>query len=380
MEKIVFKKILQDLFIFFILISFTLGLIIWVLQAVSYLDFVTEDGHSFTVYMKYTLLTFPKIVNKIFTLTLFFSFCYVILRYEHSNELIIFWNIGINKLKFINIFIKFSFVLTVLHLILGVFIVPSLQDSARSNIRESDIGLFESLLKPKKFIDALDNLTIYYDSKNNKGELINFFIRDNNIENGYKITFAKKAIFDFRNQKKILVLEDGSTLNNIDGSITQFEFSKSDFIIDKLNSKTTGQTKTQENSTLELLNCIIILNKIIEEETNEMKTYGFNNCRIRNMKNIYQELYSRIILPFYNILVTMISLLLILNSKNDQTFKKHKHNIFIFGFVIIVFMESSMKLISRNIFENYIIFSLPFIFSLFLYFYFLKKLAVNKKI
>jgi lipopolysaccharide export system permease protein len=378
MEKIVFKKILQDLFIFFILISFTLGLIIWILQAVNYLDFVTEDGHGFSVYMKYTLLTFPKIVNKIFTLTLFFSFCYVILKYEHSNELIIFWNIGINKLKFINTFIKFSFLLTILHLILSVLIVPNLQDSARSHIRKSDIGLFESLLKPKKFIDALDNLTIYYDSKNDKGELINFFIRDNNIENGYKITFAKKAIFDFRDQKKILVLEDGSTITNIDGSITQFEFSKSDFIIDKSNSKTTSQTKTQENSTRELLKCIIILNKIIKEETNEMKTYEFNNCRIRNMKNIYQELYSRIILPFYNILLTMVSLLLILKSKNDRTFNTHKLNIFIFGFVLIVFMESSMKLMSRNIFENYIIFSFPFIFSLFLYFYFLKKLAIYK--
>ena len=378
MKKLIFKKFIKDTLKFLIIVCLSISLIVWVIQAVGFLDFVTEDGHGFSVYMKYTLLTFPKIVNKIFTLTLFFSFCYVILKYEHSNELIIFWNIGINKLKFINTFIKFSFLLTILHLILSVLIVPNLQDSARSHIRKSDIGLFESLLKPKKFIDALDNLTIYYDSKNDKGELINFFIRDNNIENGYKITFAKKAIFDFRDQKKILVLEDGSTITNIDGSITQFEFSKSDFIIDKSNSKTTSQTKTQENSTRELLKCIIILNKIIKEETNEMKTYEFNNCRIRNMKNIYQELYSRIILPFYNILLTMVSLLLILKSKNDRTFNTHKLNIFIFGFVLIVFMESSMKLMSRNIFENYIIFSFPFIFSLFLYFYFLKKLAIYK--
>lgn len=380
MEKIVFKKILLDSFIFFIIVSLTISLIIWVLQAVNYLDFVTEDGHGFLIYIKYTLLTFPKIVSKIFTITLFFSFCYIILRYEYNNELIIFWNIGINKLNFVNIFIKFTFLLTLLHLLLSILIVPAFQDSARSHIRKSDIDLFETLLKPKKFVDAVNNLTIYYDKKNDKGELINFFVRNNNIKEGYKITIAKRAIFETRNKKKILVLLDGVTLNNINGKISQFEFSKSDFIIDRSNSKTTGQTKTQENSTIELLNCAIALNKVIKKEKNEMKTYGFNNCRIKNLKIIYQELYSRIILPFYNVLLAMLSLLLIFKSKNDLTFSRYKYNIFIGGFIFIVFIESSTKFLGKNIFENYIIFSLPFVLFLLVYIYFIKKLIVKNKI
>ena len=380
MEKIVFKKILLDSFIFFIIVSLTISLIIWVLQAVNYLDFVTEDGHGFLIYIKYTLLTFPKIVSKIFTITLFFSFCYIILRYEYNNELIIFWNIGINKLKFVNIFIKFTFLLTLLHLLLSILIVPTFQDSARSHIRKSDIDLFETLLKPKKFVDAVNNLTIYYDKKNDEGELINFFVRNNNIKEGYKITIAKRAIFETRNKKKILVLLDGVTLNNINGKISQFEFSKSDFIIDRSNSKTTGQTKTQENSTIELLNCAKALNKVIKKEKNEMRTYGFNNCRIKNLKIIYQELYSRIILPFYNVLLAMVSLLLILKSKNDLTFSRYKYNIFIGGFIFIIFTESSTKFLGKNIFENNIIFSLPFVLFLLVYIYFIKKLTVKNKI
>jgi|TARA_B110000027_G_scaffold92934_1_gene98183 lipopolysaccharide export system permease protein len=380
MEKIVFKKILLDSFIFFIIVSLTISLIIWVLQAVNYLDFVTEDGHGFLIYIKYTLLTFPKIVSKIFTITLFFSLCYIILRYEYNNELIIFWNIGINKLKFVNIFIKFTFLLTLLHLLLSILIVPTFQDSARSHIRKSDIDLFETLLKPKKFVDAVNNLTIYYDKKNDEGELINFFVRNNNIKEGYKITIAKRAIFETRNKKKILVLLDGVTLNNINGKISQFEFSKSDFIIDRSNSKTTGQTKTQENSTIELLNCAIALNKVIKKEKNEMRTYGFNNCRIKNLKIIYQELYSRIILPFYNVLLAMVSLLLILKSKNDLTFSRYKYNIFIGGFIFIIFTESSTKFLGKNIFENNIIFSLPFVLFLLVYIYFIKKLTVKNKI
>ena len=90
MEKIVFKKILQDLFVFFLLATLTISLIVWILQAVNYLDFVTEDGHGFLVYIKYTLLSFPKIASKLFTLTLFFSLCHTLLKYDYNNELIIF--------------------------------------------------------------------------------------------------------------------------------------------------------------------------------------------------------------------------------------------------------------------------------------------------
>jgi lipopolysaccharide export system permease protein len=377
MEKIVFKKILQDLFVFFLLATLTISLIVWILQAVNYLDFVTEDGHGFLVYIKYTLLSFPKIASKLFTLTLFFSLCHTLLKYDYNNELIIFWNSGINKLHFINIFIKFTFLLTVFHLMLSAFVVPSFQDTARSHIRKSDMDLFEGILKPKKFIDAVNNMTIYYDKKNDNGELINFFIRDNNIENGYKVTFAKKALFDKKNQEKVIILLDGTTLNYLNKEISQFEFSKSDFIINKSDSKTTGQTKTQENSTLELLSCIVTLNKIIEKEKNEMETYGFNNCRIRNMESIYQELYSRIILPFYNLLIVIVSLLLILKSKSDLSFNRYKYSIFIGGFLLMVFIETSTKFLSKNIFENYIIFSLPFVFFLFAYSYFLKKLKIK---
>ena len=42
----------------------SLTLIVWVIQAVNYLDFVSEDGHSFKVYFMYSLLSLPKIFNK----------------------------------------------------------------------------------------------------------------------------------------------------------------------------------------------------------------------------------------------------------------------------------------------------------------------------
>ena len=97
MKKIVYKKLSKDCVNFFLLVIFTISIIIWVLQAVNYLDFVIEDGHGFLVYFKYTLLSFPKIISRIFPFAIFLAFSYIFLKYENKNELVIFWNFGIKK-------------------------------------------------------------------------------------------------------------------------------------------------------------------------------------------------------------------------------------------------------------------------------------------
>ena len=116
MKKLIFRKFLTDFFLAFLLLTLSLSVIVWVIQAVNYLDFVSEDGHGFKVYFLYTLLNFPKIFSKLFLVSLFISLFYVIIRYEDKNELSIYWSIGISKLQFINKIILFSIILVLLQL------------------------------------------------------------------------------------------------------------------------------------------------------------------------------------------------------------------------------------------------------------------------
>ena len=80
MKKIIYRKIATDCTKFFLLTIFTVSIIIWVLQAVNYLDIVIEDGHGFFVYFNYTLLSFPKIASKIFPFAIFLAFSYIFLN------------------------------------------------------------------------------------------------------------------------------------------------------------------------------------------------------------------------------------------------------------------------------------------------------------
>ena len=377
MKKIIFRKISYDCFKFFLLSILSIATIIWVLQAVNFLDFVVEDGHGFLVYLNYTFLNFPKTLSRIYPFAVFFSFTYILLKYENNNELVIFWNFGVHKKRFINFFINFSVIFSIVNLILNAFIVPSSQDKARSFLRTSNLNFFESILKPKKFIDVVNDLTIFFDEKTVSGELKNIFLKDNSKNDGFQITFSKTGKFEMRGNKKILVLYNGKTIKSQNKKTSEFEFSKTDFNMDKYNSKTNVVQKTQENSSIQLVKCLLILKKI-KKDFGQRTNFKVDNCLVGNLDNIFAELYKRLVMPFYNILLVMISLLLITKSKDQHGFKLFKFKIFILGFLSIIFSEISLKFINTNIVNNIFISLLPILLSSILYIYFMKKLRFNQ--
>ena len=138
MKKLLFQKFLKDTLKFFVIMCFSISLIVWVIQAVGYLDIVIEDGHSFYIYFSYVVLNFPKIIHRILPFVFFISLFYQISQYEIKNELLVFWTNGINKIQFIYVIIFYSIFITLFQILLGSFISPIGQNEARSFIRKSN--------------------------------------------------------------------------------------------------------------------------------------------------------------------------------------------------------------------------------------------------
>ena len=371
MKKIIFRKLLLDCLTFFFLYLFGIATIIWIFQAVNFLDIMIEDGRNYNIYLNYTLLNYPKIVSRILPFALFFSFSYTFIKYETNNELIIFWNHGISKMNIINFFFKVSILIMFTQIFLLSIIVPKSQEIARSQLRSSDVDYFEGLIKPKKFNDTIRGLTIFAEDKNEKGELKNIYIKKNNYEKGFQITFAKKGIFETKGNKRILVLYDGQTLNNNNNNVTNFNFSKSDFGLSNMDSHLVKHPKMQEQKTITLVNC---LQSIIN-----LRKINIINCNNNNPREIYKELFQRLINPFYLPALTLISLLLILTSKENLNYFKNKYIIFFIGFGIIILSESSLGYITNNFITNIYILIFPIFFILIIYLFFIYKLNIFSK-
>jgi lipopolysaccharide export system permease protein len=180
-----------------------------------------------------------------------------------------------------------------------------------------------------------------------------------------------------RGDKKILVLYDGKTINSVNRKTSEFNFSKTDFNISNFSTHTITHQKTQETSTKELVLCLLIINNLKKDFDGKIKR-DLNNCTLINIVNIYKEIYSRLIKPIYIMFLVSVSLLLILKSKSDHTFKAQKFRIYFLGFISIIFLESSSKFISTDLIQNLFLSMLPFILILIIYFYFLITLKIKK--
>ena len=343
MKKTLIIKFIKDTFKLFVMISLTLGLIVWVIQAVNFLDFVTEDGHGFKVYFLYTFFNFPKIIHRILPFVFFISLFYQIIKYEKNNELLILWTNGIKKFQFINIVILYSLVILVFQILLGSYISPKAQNESRSYIRSSNVDFFPSLIKEGKFIDTLAGVTIFIDSKDELGNYKNIFLKDTSINNGledsYQVIYAKSGYLTNENSEKIFVFNKGEIINKENNKITNFTFDKINYNLEKYQSKSSGYQKLQEVPIKDLYNCLYLNSK---NEINKFKA-EYLQCKQETMNDIQQEFLKRTYKPIYLPLIGLMCGLIIMRSKENNNYNKFNFFLFLLIFFILIISEISLR-------------------------------------
>ncbi len=368
MKKILFRKLLIDYTRFFILALISTSLVIWVFQSVNYLDIMIEDGRDYLVYINFSFLNFPKIVSKIYPFVLFFSLFYITIKYELNNELIIFWNFGVHKMELINFILKISFILLLIQIFLTSIVVPKSQDLARSFLRSSTVNFFDNFIKPRKFIDTIKGVTIYTDFKDKNGNLKNLYLKKEIEKNEFQVTYAKRGEFKQMGGIPVLVLYDGSTITSRNNEVTNFSFSKSDFSLANLETNTTTYKKTQEISSLKLIGCINSFYKFNNNDF-KLKTKFIENCSIENINNILKEFYKRFIIPFYIPILCLIPFLLITSTKESINYNKLRLITFLIGLFTVIFSETTIRFISKIVFQNIGIIFTPILLLLLIYFF-----------
>jgi len=374
MKKIIFNKLQKEIFLFFLVSSIALTLIIWVIQAVNYLDIVTEDGHSFKVYFLFTLLSLPKIFSQSLPFVFFLSVFYIVSDYEDKNQLLIYWSYGVNKLQVINQIIQLSLIFVIFQIIFSTIAVPYTQDKSRSYIRNSNLDFFPNLIKPKKFIDTVKGLTIFIDEKNEDGSFSKILLKDETNTNNVQIIIAEKGNIILKDDKKTLLLNNGEILKvNKNNKTTSFNFRTTQFNLENYSSKTTKTPKVQEIATIDLIKCFDFLKKNL----NTSVVIRSLNCNSNFLKNIYQELFKRMYLPVYIALIGLIASLILLKSKNTQGYFSFKIKIFLTGIFFIILSDILLNYTGNKIINNLIYIVIP-VFS-FLIIYQILFLKLRKK-
>ena len=235
-------------------------------------------------------------------------------------------------------------------------VVPETQNKARSYIRNSTIDFFPSLIKPRKFIDTVEDLTIFVNAKDENGNLRNIVLKDNITKKASQIIIAKNGKIIQSDNNKFLVLNKGKIINiSGQGRTTIFNFNETKFDLNKFTTKTTTFPKVQEQSTLKLFNCA---HSLINENIN-FRYYENMHCEKSYLKNIKQELLKRIFLPLYLPLLALVACFLILKSKDNHEYTNLKFKLFLIGIIFLIISEVSIRYAGLNNKYNLIFILIP---------------------
>ena len=368
-KKLIFKKFFLDNTYFFLVCIASLSVIVWVIQAVNFLDFVTEDGHGLGIYFKYTLLNLPKIISRLMPFIFFVAVFHTINKSEDNNELKIFWINGIDKKEFANAFLKYSIIYLVIQIVLNSLIVPLSQNKARTYIQLSSIDFFPSLINERKFIDTVDKLTIYVEEKGSNNDYKNIFLKDSKNKNSIKIIQAEKGLLINNDDERSLKLFNGKIININNQNINSFDFKTTIFDLSSYLTKSITDFKIQEKDSFKLINCYINFH-ILDKSS----YYHILDCNKGSLNILQQELLKRLIKPFYYISLVLSACFLFLFSKENFNQKYFRSIIFLVGTVILVMSELSISLASKNLLYFQVAVILPFLLIAIQYIYLYKKI------
>ncbi len=369
MNKLIFRKFSKDILNFFLIASFSITFIVWIIQAVNFLDLVSDDGHSLKVYFAYVSLNLPKIFSKTIIFVFFISIFYVINKYNNSNELIVFWNNGIKKINFINFILLFSILFLILQLVLNLFVVPKSQDIGRTYIKASNIDFLPKLISEKKFINVVKNLTIFVEEYKKDGKLNKIYINEKIDSTSSKIIVSQYGKIIKKNQKYVLRLFNGGITNISKDSTYTLNFSETDYDLSNFTTKTITRTKVQELDSIGMIKCIKKIYQSKKINKNEIINNPRNvSCHERTVKSISEELYKRLVIPFYTLIISLVAASLVIEPKSKYFSRLHKLNIFLLGILVITISQLSLKFFLDSISITYIILSLPVFLVLIYYF------------
>jgi len=377
MKNLIFIMLNKDIIKFFLTSILCLSFIIWIIQAVNYLDLVSEDGHSLKVYFSYTLFSLPKIISKILPIIFLISIFFVILKYETNNELIIFWTNGISKIYFINQILKISTLFFILQLVMNLIIVPYSLDKGRSYFRNSDIDLFSSILKEKKFIDTVKNLTIFIEHKDAE-KLNNIFIKEEISKDQSQIIVAQSGLIKSDIYSREIILNNGKIIDSKNNNQNIINFDSFTFNLEKYSTNTVTHPKIQEMSSKKLFRCIILINEVKKNEQNLINNQiFFQGCNTEIASTINEEFLKRIASPIFIMLLGLTGGLIITSNKNIKNFRFINFFKFILGVIIIIISEITLSHFNKSLTNMIFYFFSPLIIFTTFYFFLLKTQKKN---
>jgi lipopolysaccharide export system permease protein len=361
LQNKIYHNFLIEILKTFFVILLGLSLVALTVRAVNFLDLIVDSGYPISIYFKYSFLNAFGVSIKFIPLSFLIALIVFILKHINDSEFVILWTSGVKKTQVVNLFFFLSIIILIFYLIFSTYLTPIALNKSRNLLAKEDLNSFLPTVKSQQFSDSYKGFTFIVEKKKDK-QLKNIFLHDknNNLKNfssnvsndTHTTVIAKNGLV----RKKKMILFNGSLIsskiNDDETDVIKFE----QLTIDLNSFKTTiiKNPKLQETSTIKLFECFT---------KNNLKKNS-SICTKEYIKEVIPTLNRRLVLPLYIPVLSLICSLLLINTK-----KKYFNNVsvFLYGFLILLFTELTVRYTGINIISRLAFVLLPFVLLIIFY-------------
>ena len=288
-----FRRQLVAIFVMLLLILTGLA---WMMQIMSMMKFLINYGVSFGSFLYLISFMIPFIVSIIVPFITFIAVIFVYNKMISENEITVMASTGLSPWQIAKPAIKFAAVLTVLHLILNIWVVPDSQTKFYSTQWNLRYGLAHLKLQEAAFTKLADGLVVYVDNVSGH-DLNQVMLSDMRDKKNQMLIFAERGKLVSTTHGLSIVTNNGSLqLAGVNNSFTTGTFDNFDMDLNLIENDSDVSFRVRRIPTINLLADV------------------FSQDSQRQHHLTLVELCTRLINPFMNLILAIVCTLVLLKS------------------------------------------------------------------
>ena len=267
----------------------------WMMQIMAMMKFLLNYGVDFSSFVYLTSLMIPFIVSIIVPFVTFISIIFIYNKMISENEVTVMAASGLSPWQIAKPALKFAAVLTVLHLILNIWIVPVSQSMFYRTQWNLRYGLAHLKLQEGAFTKLANGLVVYVD-KVSGNDLNQVMLSDMREENNKIMIFAERGKLVSTIHGLSIVTNHGSLQIEGRSGFTTGTFDNLDMDLNLVENDADMSFRVRRIPTGTLLKTV------------------FDQDSDRQHKLTLVEICTRLLNPFMNLILAIVCTLILLKS------------------------------------------------------------------
>ncbi|MBW8815897.1 MAG: LPS export ABC transporter permease LptF [Caulobacterales bacterium] len=179
-------------------------------QSLAGLDLIVNQRQSALVFLKVTVLYLPQLINLVLPIAVFVAALVSLNRLHTEQEIVVCFAGGMSRWRVISPAMRLACTVAFMALVLNLFVQPAAFRALREELFEVRTDLAATLVREGEFTTPAPGLTVYAQSVDKSGDLVNLFIHQVKPDGSDSTYSAERGHVAHSQGKPVLILQNGS--------------------------------------------------------------------------------------------------------------------------------------------------------------------------